>query len=525
MRHAGPETVVYTVLIAWVSDERFLAIPDALVTVEGAGTFRSGADGSVHGDLAAGRHAVTVARDGFGSKRATIEVGDGLPATQLRLLSETIYGFAWPKWVRAGEPASAYVHSPRPFRLALARLGAEAGPERVLGWFDEHGPRTTVQTTPDGDYTQAGVEWHAALELAAPAEPGLYLFRVEDEAGHRTTFPWIVAPPKPAARVAVLVSTNTWNAYDSFGGRSNYINAARLPAAPTVVAREDLLRYRGVREHRHPDEAYTPLSFRRPDPANQVTEERPDEPLRGRQPCHLAAAIWRLLAWLEREDFAYDLYADAQLHDGTLDLARYDVLVLDAHPEYWTRTMVDRVEAFVHAGAGKLLYLGGNGLDCEVELLDGDALRFRTERVEPGGPFESRLHRTHRPTASLLGVCFDERGIMTAAPYEVVAPEHWAFAGTGLAAGERFGTESLHERCPGGASGHETDKRTAATPAGAVLLARGLNPDGGGAELVWYATESGGEVFAAGSIAWIASLLVDGAVSRITRNTLERFLA
>ncbi|HVW88464.1 MAG TPA: N,N-dimethylformamidase beta subunit family domain-containing protein, partial [Gaiellaceae bacterium] len=181
--------------------------------------------------------------------------------------------------------------------------------------------------------------------------------------------------------------------------------------------------------------------------------------------------------------------------------------------------------AFVHAGAGKLLYLGGNGLDCEVELLDGDALRFRTERVEPGGPFESRLHRTHRPTASLLGVCFDERGIMTAAPYEVVAPEHWAFAGTGLAAGERFGTESLHERCPGGASGHETDKRTAATPAGAVLLARGLNPDGGGAELVWYATESGGEVFAAGSIAWIASLLVDGAVSRITRNTLERFLA
>lgn len=511
-------------LIAWVSDEQFLAVPDALVTVEGAGTLHSGADGSVHGDLAPGRYAVTVARAGYGSKRTTIEVGDGLPATQLRILSETIYGFAWPKWVRAGETASVHVHSPHPYRLALARLGAEAEPEQVLGWFDEHGPRTTVQTTPDGDYTQTGVDWHAALSLHAPAEPGLYVFRAEDGSGACTTFPWIVAPAAPAARAAVLVSTNTWNAYDSFGGRSNYISADRLPGAPTVVARDDLLRYRGMREHRHPDGAYTPLSFRRPDPANQVTEERPDEPLRGRQPCHLAASVWRLLAWLEREGFAYDLYADAQLHDGTLDLARYDVLVLDAHPEYWTRTMVDRVDAFVHGGEGKLLYLGGNGLDCEVELLDGDVLRFRTERVEPGGPFESRLHRTHRPTAGLLGVCFDERGIMTAAPYEVVAPGHWAFAGTGLTPGERFGTASLHERCPGGASGHETDKRTAATPDSAVLLARGLNPDGGGAELVWYRTETGGEVFAAGSIAWIASLLVDEAVSRITRNALERFL-
>ena len=54
---------------------------------------------------------------------------------------------------------------------------------------------------------------------------------------------------------------------------------------------------------------------------------------------------------------------------------------------------------------------------------------------------------------------------MTAAPYAVVAPDHWAFAGTGLAAGDLFGTESLHERIPGGASGHETDKRTPRTPA------------------------------------------------------------
>ena len=29
-----------------------------------------------------------------------------------------------------------------------------------IGWFDEHGPRATVQITPDGDYSQTGVEWN-----------------------------------------------------------------------------------------------------------------------------------------------------------------------------------------------------------------------------------------------------------------------------------------------------------------------------------------------------------------------------
>ena len=43
---------------------------------------------------------------------------------------------------------------------------------------------------------------------------------------------------------------------------------------------------------------------------------------------------------------------------------------------------------------------------------------------------------------------------MTAAPYRVVDGSHWAFEGTGLANGDEFGQRSLHERIPGGASGH-----------------------------------------------------------------------
>ena len=62
------------------------------------------------------------------------------------------------------------------------------------------------------------------------------------------------------------------------------------------------------------------------------------------------------------------------------------------------------------------------------------------------------------------------------------------------------------------------------TPAGTVQLAKGLNRDNGGADLVHYETSSGGEVFSAGSIAWTASVYVDDQVSKITRNVIERFL-
>ena len=113
---------------------------------------------------------------------------------------------------------------------------------------------------------------------------------------------------------------------------------------------------------------------------------------------------------------------------------------------------------------------------------------------------------------------------MTAAPYRVIEESHWAFAGAGLRNGDLFGEKTLHERVPGGASGHETDKRSASSPANTVLLAKGTNPDDGGAEIVYHEPGKGGAVFSVGSITWVAALLVNERVSRITRNVLERFL-
>jgi len=149
------------------------------------------------------------------------------------------------------------------------------------------------------------------------------------------------------------------------------------------------------------------------------------------------------------ERLAYDLYADTQLHRGVLDLSHYRVLVLGPHPEYWTRKMYDRVKAWVFEQGGRLMYLGGNGLNCEVELRDDDTMIVHNGVIRSLWPdgigAESRFARRHESEAKLLGVVFTPSGVMTGAPYRVVDANHWAFAETGLRQGQL--SASAHYIC------------------------------------------------------------------------------
>jgi hypothetical protein len=193
------------------------------------------------------------------------------------------------------------------------------------------------------------------------------------------------------------------------------------------------------------------------------------------------------------------------------------------------------VKSWVFERGGRLMYLGGNGLNCEVILSSDGSMRCLTHvnsmRGELGGhsedgtlEYESRLHRTLESEANLLGVVCTAAGIMTAAPYRVIDASHWIFEGTGVKNGDLFGEETLHERIPGGASGHETDKRSASSPANTQLLAKGTNPDDGGSEVVIHERDRGGAVFSVGSITWVSALFTDATVAAVTRNVIRRFL-
>lgn len=525
-------------LIGYVSDEKYLALSGVEIEMlgpRGSIATRSRASGAVYADIELGRYEVVLAKDGFGAKRVTVDVAADQPH-HFRLLKDDLLGYAWPKWVRGGEASEFRVHSDAAYKIDLWRYGWKKELVRPLGWFDEHGPRATVQITPDGDYTQTGAMWnkfgytspHHKQFVTAPDRTGLYYFHAKSEAGRFFSFPWIVAPRQPRAKIAVLASNVTWNAYNNFGGRSNYIHPDKLPLTPTANARLELKRYTDPQHINYDTTDYAPLSFDRPEPINHVPEDvQPTDPIAGRAACHLAPAEWRLLAWLERERIDYDYWAETQLHSGQLDLDAYRVLVISTHPEYWSRQMYDRVKSWVFERGGRLVYLGGNGLNCDVEFLDEQTCIYRNDdqrRLRDNEKaFESRFHLRHESEASLLGVVYDDRAIMTAAPYRVIDANHWVFEGTGVQEGNLFGEKSLHERIPGGASGHETDKISKSSPVGTRMLAKGINPNDGGAEMSIVENAGRGSVFSVGSITWVSSILVDDAVSQITRNVLQRF--
>jgi hypothetical protein len=530
------------VLIGYISDERHVALDSVSVElIDGNGRSiqtASRASGAIHADVPAGDYNVILQKPGFGSKRTRVRVPSNI-ATQFRLLSDGLLGYAWPKWQKFGGSSEFRVHAVEPYKIELWRYGWEPEFIKGLGWHDEHGPRPCMQTLPDGDISQIGAQWNKvgyrsnvhSQSVPAPEKSGLYYFRAWTNSGRQFSFPWIVSPDKPRCNLAVLASNITWNAYNNFGGRSNYINEDRLPSTPCVNARTDLHRYSDRGEfNAWNSDRYEPLSFDRPELFNDIAfDERITDPIEGRQACGLAPAEWRLLGWLEKSGFQYDFWAETQLDTGELDLSGYRVLVSAVHPEYWTRRMFDRVKNWVFKEKGRFVYLGGNGLNCEVQI-DYDEMRMTVHngRITGLSPdalgADSRMAMRHESEASLLGVAFTPTGAMTGAPYRVVDPEHWVFAGTNLKAGQLFGENCLHQRCPGGASGHETDKRTAASPPGCHLLAKGLNPDDGGAEMVIFDTPSGGSVFSVGSINYVSSLPVDESISTVTANVLNRFL-
>ncbi len=541
-------------LIGYVSDEQHVAIADAQVEfTRGADAVevRSSASGAVRADLAPGTWRVNLAKDGFTRKFVDLEVSPAMTPHRFRLLSDRLLGYAWPKWAQPGERVELRLHAQEPFRVTIHRYGWTKQQVADLGRFDSFGPGGDRQVVPDGDFTIDGCRWNengypfgadARNVIEAPSRTGLYYVHLKAEkSGDFFSFPLIVAPGRPTADVAVLASTMDWNAYNDFGGRSNYVAAGELPLEPAVNVREvsPYLRDTGGRWWSRAADNYDPLTFDRPEPVNRVDEhEEITTPMWRIGSEHVAPTTWRLLGWLEREGLPYDLYAENQLDSGVLDLDSYKVLIIDQHPEYWTRKMYDAVKAWVFERGGRLMYLGGNGLDCEVELvdggraarhLDGDQSYYVTNRDFTGGPFSFSPRRIERNgrfecPASLLGVRTTLTGMGTAAPYRIRVADHWAFEGLQLAEGDLFGRESLDVRNEGsGASGHETDRTCEHTPEGAIMLAKGINPHEGGSELVTFDTPSGGAVFSTGSISWICCLPVDSDVSTITANVIRRF--
>ena len=387
--------------------------------------------------------------------------------------------------VRAGDSLVLRVHAPvGRFDATIVRYGKIDRRVRQAEGLDG-GP----QRRPLAAY-RLGAGWPAAWRFLVDErlEPGLYGVRLADSAGGATTVPLVVRPAAPRAPLLVLASTNTWAAYNEWGGASLY-----------YWRKADSLGR---------------------DCARAVTRLRPNpaaDPDRGES--HLARGLVELVRWLEASGYSYDLATDEDVHADPELFGHYRCVMTDPHAEYWTEAMRGGLERFLARG-GSLAYRSGNGVYWKTRAIEDGIEVVKLSGVFADGEAGGLWADLGASETQLTGLAYTRTGQHSYAPFRVLRPDHWVFGGTGMVVGANFGE---HGRF-GAASGHETDKINRHTAKRVVRLARGRNP-GGGADMIYFERGDGGCVFAVGSITFCGALAEDPVVDRITRNVLDRFLA
>jgi hypothetical protein len=310
-----------------------------------------------------------------------------------------------------------------------------------------------MKGVPVGD--PIALDWRASSDKATQVglgigswPSGVYCAQLTSSDGRMGFAPFVLRPRRPDRRIAVIVPTSTWHAYNFYDrdgdgfGDSWYVSSATRS-----------------------------IDLTRPHLTRGV-------------PCRYRSYDLAFLRWLAAGGKQVDFYADDDLErfeSGDELRAAYDLVVFPGHSEYVTEHAFDVVERYRDLG-GNLLFLSANNF-------------FR--RVDRGG---GRLRLVGlwrdfgRPEAALCGVQYvaSDRGKRQAA-YTVTGADlaPWAFEGTGLANGSRFGLYGI-----------EIDSTTPSSPPGTKVLARipDLLGPGRTAEMTYYESPSGGRVFSAGAM-------------------------
>ncbi len=308
------------------------------------------------------------------------------------------------------------------------------------------------------DVVAEGCGWPVEVGFTVPAEwrSGFYRLVLTTPDGQCGEAFFVLRAARPASRILWTIETNTWNAYNYYGGASTYTS--------------DLKTYSAGATH---------VSFLRPMPKGflSLPAGHPRLANTGAPDTSVPYATWAeergmlfwsgaaswahwgraFATWLEEEGIEVDYAVDSDLELRPDLVAPYALLLFVGHDEYWSWGMRDTVEAFVGAG-GHAAFLTGNTAFWQVRFeRDGDrmvAFKAAVESDPVMGTTDERRntgiwshHRTGRPENRMTGLSFTRGGygrIAGATPassggYTVYRPRHWALEGTGLSYGDQLG--------------------------------------------------------------------------------------
>ena len=423
--------------------------------------------------------------------------------------------------------------------------------------------------------------WEGAFEWKIPEglKSGVYAARLringEPSAETEDYIPFFVRPPAsgPTAKIALIMSTNSYLAYANDNLSVNSVIAQLLTGQVPLLQPSDLLLNQ---ERGYGLGTYT--TYRDGWGVNVSSRLRPILNMRPKYIHVLSPSLWQLNAdlhlvdWLHQMDYDVDIHTEEDLErEGVSLLNQYQVCLTGHHPEYQSEKSMTAYHDYQLQG-GRWLYLAANGFYwiCVphpdnpniIEVRKGDN-GTRAWTIAPGeycNAFDGKhggLWRVRgRVMSKLLGVTFTSFGL-TYSSYYRRAPDselpqcEWIMEGVGR--DEAIGDFGL---IGDGAAGLELDRYDLelGTPHHAYLLAhseghsdmyvtvseestfhaRGYISAGTGetnprtrADIVYYKTPSDGAVFSVGSMAWCGSLSYNNYqnnVSQIMQNVINGFL-
>ena len=317
-----------------------------------------------------------------------------------------------------------------PMRSASTMRGVPVDDARVVAWRGGAGFRPLrVQV----DYWASGL-YFARLSHARSVAYAPFVVRQS---------------PFEHSRVAVVMPTNTWQAYnlrdDNGDGR---IDSWYANDGVTSVRLHRPFLHRGV-----------PPRFRGYDVG--------------------------FLRWLAHTGRNPDFYSDDDLErfaSGARLAAAYNLVIFPGHEEYVTPHVYKLITEYRDAG-GNLIFLSANNFFYRV-IRSGGVIT-RTGRWRDLG----------LPEASLIGGEYVNwnQGIYPNRPYTITGAAYtpWLFAGSGLHDGGRFGNYGI-----------EIDAEAPESPAGTRVLAEIPDAFGAGqtAQMTYYQLPNGAKVFDAGAM-------------------------
>jgi len=369
-----------------------------------------------------------------------------------------------------------------------------------------------------------GSSWRPTYSFSIPPDlkTGWYVVGLQKgkDNFHQSIF---IQPRQPHKKIAWLLSTHTWNAYNPWGGHSIY---SKNPTDSVSFLRPQLLA----------------------DPFIQNTYPN-------HQLFYQAANKDAYLAeLLDTTGLDYDVYSMEDLESGNEALFSYDSWIISTHSEYWSRNMMENLNTYLDSG-GSLINLAGNVAAYE-SFIDTEKRQLKVERAIEN-LWEERDSSGIRPFGMKPGFL----GFHTYAPYKIMVDSSWLLEGTGLSRGDLIGEKSdtydytymygnwwerlwgLRKKGKmGAASGLEIDQIYEGTPQNWISVAAGLNPridgrgevypeavsenwkTGEGGFIGYYEHPGGGIVVGVGSMAFTGALPYDQNLRQIVLNALEKSL-